>query len=286
MQNLEKMFLYRTEMFAQCKRIPFAAFCCIPELCTKEKRVEKSEYKPYFGAKWKQGLLFKRNPRFSLTCTAEPPRSQPWLGWSPAGKHSCSHSCNIPGQSLPKAHPCAESPPCTWLSPGDSRCGCKQTGIDGNFTPKPQLAAKCSSIYWLWLILVGSGSFHPSWEQFQEFPWVLWVWEEREWVENCPFFLIISPFTCQRCSHGRCRTISCWCCSKPHRQGRGSHSNCNSRGETNQGVLGYCWEKNPNTNPNSHLQGTKTRGSGNWGTPVLQEAANRSQNSVPISGVA
>lgn len=150
MHKFGKILFYRTKMFAQHNRTPFAALStCTPELSmtTWRKKGGKPEYKTYFGMKWKQGLLFKNQimqeswqQRPSLTCTAEPPRSQPWLGWSRGGKRSDSRSCNIPGQSLPEVHPCAESPLCTWLSPGDSQCGCKQTAqVYSHFTAKSHL---------------------------------------------------------------------------------------------------------------------------------------------------
>lgn len=129
-----KPLFYSTKVSVQPNRTPFAALStCTPELW--REKGGKAENKIYFGLKCKQGLLFTRAAEAWLTCRAAPPRSQPWLGWSPAGRRCGSRSCSTPGQSPPGARPCAGSPPCTWPSPGGSRCGCKQTAeITAQFT--------------------------------------------------------------------------------------------------------------------------------------------------------
>lgn len=63
--------------------------------------------------------------RVALTCRAAPPRSQPWLGWSPGGRRCDSRSCNTRARSPPAARLYVMSPPCIWLSPGDSQCDWK-----------------------------------------------------------------------------------------------------------------------------------------------------------------
>lgn len=68
------------------------------------------------------------SPPLTLTCTVAPPQNQPWLGWSPGGKHYGSRSYNTPALSHTAVHLYAVSPLCIWPSPSGLQCGCKSEG--------------------------------------------------------------------------------------------------------------------------------------------------------------
>lgn len=62
-------------------------------------------------------------PPLTLTCRVAPPQNQPWLGWSPGGRHCDSRSCNTPALSRPMVHLYAASPLCIWPSPSGLQYG-------------------------------------------------------------------------------------------------------------------------------------------------------------------
>lgn len=84
-----------------------------------------------------------------VTCTRAPRQNQPWLEWSPGGKHCDSHSCNTPTRSPPKDHLYAGSPPYIWHGPNGWQYGCeRRTDVCVNkqqqITWRRNFSKKCS----------------------------------------------------------------------------------------------------------------------------------------------